>query len=194
MEIFTGSGEVLSTRIYRGCPPHDHADAGIEFVALDGEATLERVAAYEMVSIYPATQPQWNQAAVAAVAAAGGLEDLELEGLIDGVEVLGLEQQQQQQEVADVGVLGRSLTLEKVKSDLAGSLKVEQQFLDRVLLSPRVTANADMAEKLQQLLLSPRAAALSPRAAALAAVRVPEPREMPFEEEMTADIFGLDDF
>jgi hypothetical protein len=48
LEIFTGSGEVLSTRLYRGSSPHGHADAGIEFVALDGEATLERVAAYDM--------------------------------------------------------------------------------------------------------------------------------------------------
>ena len=48
MEIFTGSGEVLSTRLYRGVSPSNHADAGIEFVALDGEATLERVAAYDM--------------------------------------------------------------------------------------------------------------------------------------------------
>lgn len=48
LEIFTGSGEVLSTRIYRGVSPSNHADPGIEFVALDGEATLERVAAYDM--------------------------------------------------------------------------------------------------------------------------------------------------
>jgi hypothetical protein len=48
LEIFTGSGEVLSTRLYRGSSPHGHPDAGIEFVALDGEATLERVAAYDM--------------------------------------------------------------------------------------------------------------------------------------------------
>eukprot|EP00878_Enallax_costatus_P013426 GHUV01014040.1.p2 GENE.GHUV01014040.1~~GHUV01014040.1.p2 ORF type:complete len:182 (+),score=64.22 GHUV01014040.1:1022-1567(+) len=180
MEIFTGSGEALTTRIYRGTPPHDHTDAGIEFVALDGEATLERVAAYEMVSIYPALQPQWQQVAT-------GMEGLELEELLSdgvGVEALGLEQQQQQQ-VPDAGMLGRSLTLEKRKSDLASSLAgsfKDQPFLDRVLLSPRVSTNPDMAEKLQQLLMSPRA---------MATVAMPSATAFD-EEEMTADIFGLE--
>jgi hypothetical protein len=58
LEIFTGSGEVLSTRIYRGASPHNSPDAGIEFVALDGAATLERVAAYDMGSIWLEEQEQ----------------------------------------------------------------------------------------------------------------------------------------
>lgn len=182
IELFTGSGEVLSTRIYRGAPAHDHADAGIEFVALDGEATLERVAAYEMISIYPAQPTQWQQAVT-------GMEGLDLEGVIDGVDALGLEQQQQ---ASDAVMLGRTLTLEKTRSDaglnMVGSLR-EQQLLERIL-SPRISVNADLSDKLQQMMLSPRAAAAALGATAVA----PEPAEMPLEEEMTADIFGLEAF
>jgi hypothetical protein len=58
LEIFTGSGDVLSTRIYRGASPHNSSDAGIDFVALDGGATLERVAAYDMASIWLEEQEQ----------------------------------------------------------------------------------------------------------------------------------------
>lgn len=179
MEIFTGSGEALTTRTYRGTPPHDHSDAGIEFVALDGEATLERVAAYEMASIYPSMQPQWQQAT--------GMEGLELEELLgDGVGVEGMSlEQQQQQQAAEAGMLGRSLTLEKRRSDMPGSLAgsfKDQPFLDRVLLSPRMSTNPDMADKLQQLLMSPRA---------MAGVAMQSPTAFD-EEEMTADIFGLE--
>lgn len=88
LEIFTGSGEVLSTRIYRGASPHGHTDAGIEFVALDGEATLERVAAYDMASIWLPSTAAAAAAAAASVeeaaqtaAAAAAAEGLDLEGL-----------------------------------------------------------------------------------------------------------------
>lgn len=49
LEIFTGSGEVLSTRTYRGYPPPGvDSDAGICFFSLGGESTLTHLAAYEM--------------------------------------------------------------------------------------------------------------------------------------------------
>lgn len=63
LEVFTGTGEVLSTRVYRGHPPPE-SDSGIEFVALDGTATLTRVAAYEMRSI-------WKSEAAEVVSAEG---------------------------------------------------------------------------------------------------------------------------
>ncbi|KAF8056752.1 BFRUCT3 [Scenedesmus sp. PABB004] len=87
LEVFTGTGEVLSTRVYRGSPAPGHAGPGVEFVALDGDALLERAAAYEMASIWPATSPdkqadhlaaelvaelQLQQSAPAAAASAGG--------------------------------------------------------------------------------------------------------------------------
>eukprot|EP00775_Hariotina_reticulata_P002344 gene2344-2651_t len=98
LEIFTGTGEVLSTRVYRGSPPHGHADAGIEFVALDGEATLERVAAYEMASIWDRTAQQAAATAAAAVpeeeALMQELEGLGLEGLDSLMAVADAHQQQ----------------------------------------------------------------------------------------------------
>ena len=39
VEVYLGSGEVLSTRIYRGHPPRG-ADAGIDFVAYGGTAKV----------------------------------------------------------------------------------------------------------------------------------------------------------
>ncbi len=40
VEVYLSSGEVLSTRVYRGHPPHE-ADAGIDFVAYGGIARVE---------------------------------------------------------------------------------------------------------------------------------------------------------
>lgn len=53
LEIYLSSGEVLSTRVYRGQQPAD-SDAGIDFVAFGGTARVEvtvwlptRVAAWQ---------------------------------------------------------------------------------------------------------------------------------------------------
>lgn len=67
--------QVLTTRVYRGLPPSPEADAGIEFVALDGTATLARVAAYEMRSIWKAEAAAAAAAAAAAEAAAEAAEE-----------------------------------------------------------------------------------------------------------------------
>ena len=40
VEVYLSSGEVLSTRVYRGQPPHG-SDAGIDFVAYGGTARVE---------------------------------------------------------------------------------------------------------------------------------------------------------
>lgn len=52
VEVYTGSGEVLSTRIYRGRGPEGDAESGIDFLAFGGAAILERVAAYEVGSAW----------------------------------------------------------------------------------------------------------------------------------------------
>lgn len=51
MEVYLSSGEVLSTRVYRGYPP-DGADAGIDFVAYGGSAEVKRAEVWEMRSIW----------------------------------------------------------------------------------------------------------------------------------------------
>lgn len=56
IEVFCGSGEVLSTRVYRGVPPKG-ADAGVDFVAYGGYARLARVMAFEMNTIWKQDTP-----------------------------------------------------------------------------------------------------------------------------------------
>ena len=51
VEVYLGSGEVLSTRIYRGEAPHG-ADAGIDLVSFGGSAKVVAVHAWEMSSIW----------------------------------------------------------------------------------------------------------------------------------------------
>lgn len=51
LEVYTGSGEVLSTRVYRGEPPCT-PDEGIEFVSFGGTVNLLEVGAYEMERIF----------------------------------------------------------------------------------------------------------------------------------------------
>ena len=51
VEVFTGTGEVLSTRIYRGRGP-DPDNPGIDFVSFGGQAVIDNVEAYEMRSCW----------------------------------------------------------------------------------------------------------------------------------------------
>ncbi len=51
IEVFTGTGECLSTRIYRGRGPNSN-DPGIEFVSFGGCATIDSCECYEMVSCW----------------------------------------------------------------------------------------------------------------------------------------------
>lgn len=51
LEVYLSTGEVLSTRVYRGYPPPG-ADAGIDFVAFGGSATVHRWQAWEMRTIW----------------------------------------------------------------------------------------------------------------------------------------------
>jgi hypothetical protein len=80
LEVFTGTGQVLATRVYRGSPwaaagaagggAANASGTGIEFFSLDGDATLARVEAYEMASIWGAQEAAQRAAAEAALAAA----------------------------------------------------------------------------------------------------------------------------
>lgn len=56
VEVFTGSGEVLSTRIYRGRAP-DPNKPGIDFVSFGGHAIIETVSAYELDACWKNTPP-----------------------------------------------------------------------------------------------------------------------------------------
>ncbi|GLC68481.1 Putative beta-Fructufuranosidase [Pleodorina starrii] len=78
LEVFTGSGQVLTTRVYRGHPPlhpqpHPHAatatavdsgpdsggpDPGIEILAVGGSCRLDDLHAYEVHSAWSAPPPE----------------------------------------------------------------------------------------------------------------------------------------
>lgn len=75
LEIFTGSGEVLSTRVYRG-GPIDEGDSGLDFVSFGGRANLVSAVAYEMRSI-------WTEDAPMSPAAADMINDAPLFGMPD---------------------------------------------------------------------------------------------------------------
>jgi sucrose-6-phosphate hydrolase SacC (GH32 family) len=51
IEVFTGTGECLSTRIYRGRGPNPN-NPGIEFISFGGQATIDSCECYEMVSCW----------------------------------------------------------------------------------------------------------------------------------------------
>jgi hypothetical protein len=59
VEVYTGTGETLSTRIYRGQAPEGATDAGISLLAFGGTALVRRCSCYEMGSA-------WEHPAVAA--------------------------------------------------------------------------------------------------------------------------------
>jgi hypothetical protein len=57
VEVYLGSGEALSTRIYRGDAPKG-ADSGVDFVAFGGKARVKQVEAWEMASIWQRERSQ----------------------------------------------------------------------------------------------------------------------------------------
>lgn len=87
VEVFTGTGEVLSTRIYRGQQPQSSSffdgtgqvDAGIEFLAFGGAAVIEKVSAYEVGSAWKdsgsetAPTSRWGTPTAQAAQAAQGV-------------------------------------------------------------------------------------------------------------------------
>ncbi|DBA96005.1 TPA: hypothetical protein ACH3X1_001510 [Trebouxia sp. C0004] len=63
VEVYLGTGEVLSTRIYRGHPPED-ADAGISFVSYGGTANVRKCCAWAVKSIWKRDFQPHEQASV----------------------------------------------------------------------------------------------------------------------------------
>ena len=57
VEVYLGTGEVLSTRIYRGDAPRG-SDSGVDFVAFGGKARVSHVEAWEMNSIWQREKQQ----------------------------------------------------------------------------------------------------------------------------------------
>lgn len=166
------------------------------------------------------TAPAVPQAAAAAVAAAAeALEGLDLEGLDLNLDLLSNATKQEQAQVERALSLSQSLGGSRTLS-LSNSLKDGGIFgplspslsskVQQVLLSPQASS------QMQQLLLSPRAVGAQPPGGALAAAAAaaalaaaakaaaanaaagagwaldPASEELPMEEMMTADIFGLE--
>jgi beta-fructofuranosidase len=50
LEVFTGTGQVITTRVYRGAPPT--SDAGIDFLSFGGSAEVASLNAWEMSTIW----------------------------------------------------------------------------------------------------------------------------------------------
>lgn len=57
VEVYMGTGEVLSTRIYRGDAPRG-SDSGVDFVCFGGKARVSHVEAWEMSSIWQREKQQ----------------------------------------------------------------------------------------------------------------------------------------
>jgi beta-fructofuranosidase len=76
LEAFTAGGEVLTTRVYRGSPPPEQAgDAGLDFVAYGGGATLARLEAHEMGGM-------WREGARAAAGGGAGGGELPFQRVV----------------------------------------------------------------------------------------------------------------
>lgn len=74
LEVYSSSGEVLSTRVYRGKPPPD-ASAGINLVSYGGTAKVDRVVAWEMGNCFDSSD---KRAAMASGVFGKGVEPLML--------------------------------------------------------------------------------------------------------------------
>ncbi|EFN52585.1 hypothetical protein CHLNCDRAFT_58794 [Chlorella variabilis] len=70
IEVYTGTGEALSTRIYRGPAPEGCADAGISFLAFGGTAHIKHCVTFEMGSAWQQPEAVAAKAAVAEAATA----------------------------------------------------------------------------------------------------------------------------
>jgi sucrose-6-phosphate hydrolase SacC (GH32 family) len=55
LEVFAGSGQVITTRVYRGTPPTPE-ESGIDLLSIGGVTGVARLNAWEMSSIWDAPQ------------------------------------------------------------------------------------------------------------------------------------------
>lgn len=55
LEVFAGSGQVITTRVYRGSPPSPQ-DSGIDLLSIGGVTDVARLNAWELSTIWEAPQ------------------------------------------------------------------------------------------------------------------------------------------
>jgi sucrose-6-phosphate hydrolase SacC (GH32 family) len=55
LEVFAGSGQVITTRVYRGTPPSPQ-DSGIDLLSIGGVTGVARLNAWELSTIWAAPQ------------------------------------------------------------------------------------------------------------------------------------------
>eukprot|EP00210_Caulerpa_lentillifera_P005193 g4963.t1 len=84
VEIFSSSGEVLTTRMYRG-DPGIRSEAGIDFLAYGGRAHLAKLSAYEMRSIWDRSKLDTSDHTPIVKAKNGSFSALETEVIDDVV-------------------------------------------------------------------------------------------------------------
>jgi beta-fructofuranosidase len=80
LEVFTGNGEVLTARVYRGSPTAADSHCGIDVISVDGPTRLVHMAAYEME---PAFQQQLT--AITAEEESTAAQPLPFELLVAGM-------------------------------------------------------------------------------------------------------------
>lgn len=65
LEVFCGTGQVITTRVYRGAPPSPE-DLGIDFLSLGGATEVQQMHAWEVGCIWDAPQVRRSGDAIAA--------------------------------------------------------------------------------------------------------------------------------
>jgi hypothetical protein len=55
LEVFAGSGQVITTRVYRGTPP-SKKDPGVDLLSIGGTSSVARLSAWELSSIWGSPQ------------------------------------------------------------------------------------------------------------------------------------------
>lgn len=78
VEVFLSTGEVLSTRIYRGEPPDAH-EPGLAFVAFGGSARIHHLEVWQVATIWKPSR---------SLSRRGFTDDVEGEGKWDPLEAL----------------------------------------------------------------------------------------------------------
>lgn len=69
LEIFTGTGQVITTRVYRGEPPG--ADAGLDFISFGGAVEVSSLHAWELDTIWKSPQARSPAHCFSRLCAAG---------------------------------------------------------------------------------------------------------------------------
>jgi hypothetical protein len=89
VEVFTGTGEVLSTRIYRGAPPEGSEAAGVDLVAFGGAAAVRRMEAWELGSAWNVAETATAEGEREAASVAATVDLAEAVADMAGADVVG---------------------------------------------------------------------------------------------------------